>query len=130
MTFPEIINTYLDILDCTASELAKESGITSASLSRYRNGQRVPEMDTLKKISDGISKIAGKRELTDIDYDSVYEKFIDELGIVETDNSQFSGNFANLVNMLEINLNELARGIGYDPSYISGSKRVSVCLRI
>ena len=67
MTFPEIINTYLDILDCTASELAKESGITSASLSRYRNGQRVPETDTLKKISDGISKIAGKHELTDID---------------------------------------------------------------
>lgn len=123
MTFPEIINTYLDILDCTASELAKESGITSASLSRYRNGQRVPETDTLKKISDGISKIASKRELTDIDYDSVYEKFIDELGIVETDNSQFSGNFANLVNMLEINLNELARGIGYDPSYISRLKK-------
>ncbi len=123
MTFPEIINTYLDILDCTASELAKESGITSASLSRYRNGQRVPETDTLKKISDGISKIAGRRELTDIDYDSVYEKFIDELGIVETDNSQFSGNFANLVNMLEINLNELARGIGYDPSYISRLKK-------
>ncbi len=123
MTFPEIINTYLDILNCTASELAKESGITSASLSRYRNGQRVPETDTLKKISDGISKIAGRRELTDIDYDSVYEKFIDELGIVETDNSQFSGNFANLVNMLEINLNELARGIGYDPSYISRLKK-------
>lgn len=123
MTFPEIINTYLDILDCTASELAKESGITSASLSRYRNGQRVPETDTLKKISEGISKVAGRRGLTDIDYDSVYEKFIDELGIVETDNNLFSGHFANLVNMLEINLNELARGIGYDPSYISRLKK-------
>lgn len=49
MTFPELLNEYINILNCTASELAEASGLTSASLSRYRNGQRMPEADTLSE---------------------------------------------------------------------------------
>ncbi len=123
MTFPELLNEYISILNCTASELAEASGLTSVSLSRYRNGQKMPETDTLKKLSAGITNIAEKNGWTDIDYDAVFSRFTKELGFVDTDNTQFSCNFENLVNTLQINLNELAKSMGYDPSYLSRIKK-------
>ncbi|MFR4476163.1 MAG: helix-turn-helix domain-containing protein [Ruminococcus callidus] len=50
MTFSELLNEYICIFRCTAGELANASGLTQASLSRYRNGQRMPETDTLKNL--------------------------------------------------------------------------------
>lgn len=123
MTFPELLNEYISILNCTASELAEASGLTSASLSRYRNGQRMPEADTLRKIAAGIAGIAHKNGQTDISCDCVFSRFMDELGVVDTNNTQFSCNFENLVNTLQINLNELAKSMGYDPSYLSRIKK-------
>lgn len=123
MTFSELLNEYISILNCTASELAEASGLTSASLSRYRNGQRTPEADTLKKLSAGITSIAKKHGFTDIDHDSVFSRFTEELGVVDTENTRFSCNFENLVNTLQINLNELAKSMGYDPSYLSRIKK-------
>lgn len=61
--------------------------------------------------------------MTDIDYDAVFSRFTKELGFVDTDNTQFSCNFENLVNTLQINLNELAKSMGYDPSYLSRIKK-------
>ncbi|MGN1481623.1 helix-turn-helix domain-containing protein [Porcipelethomonas sp.] len=123
MTFPKLLNEYISILNCTASELAKASGLTPASLSRYRNGQRIPETDTLKKLAAGITGIAHKNGQTDISCDCVFSRFMEELGVVDTDNTQFSCNFENLVNTLQINLNELAKSMGYDPSYLSRIKK-------
>lgn len=63
MTFPELLNEYIRELNCTASELAEASGLTSASLSRYRNGQRMPEADTLKKTFGRYHKHCGKERI-------------------------------------------------------------------
>lgn len=123
MTFPELLNEYISELNCTASELAEASGLTSASLSRYRNGQRIPEADTLRKLAAGITDIAKKIGQTDITYDCVFSRFMEELCVVDADNTQFSCNFEKLVNALQINLNELAKIMGYDPSYLSRIKK-------
>ena len=77
MTFSELLNEYIDELHCTAGELAKASDLTQASLSRYRNGQRVPEADTLKKLSIGIVSIANKHNLKDFDFDLIFSKFLE-----------------------------------------------------
>lgn len=87
MTFPELLNEYISRLNCTASELAEASDLTSASLSRYRNGQRIPEADTLKKLSAGITSIAKKHGVTDIDHDSVFSRFMEELGVVDVEHT-------------------------------------------
>lgn len=125
MAFPELLNEYISILNCTAGELAEASGLTQASLSRYRNGQRMPEVDALKKLSSGIVSIAQQHGFTDFDSDSdsVFSRFAEALGIVDTDNAQFSSRFAYLVNTFQINLNELAKSMGYDPSYLSRIKK-------
>ncbi|MGN0612762.1 MAG: helix-turn-helix transcriptional regulator [Porcipelethomonas sp.] len=119
MTFPDLLNEYIRLLNCTSSELAQASGLTPASLSRYRNGQRMPESETLKKLSEGISVIAEQKGLTGIDYYGVISRFTRELDIPETNSEQFSAHFAALIGTFKINLNELAKSMGYDPSYLS-----------
>ena len=123
MTFSELLNEYIRVLYCTAGELAEASGLTQASLSRYRNGQRVPEAETLKKLSAGIGSIARQHGVKDLDPDSVFLRFAETIGIVEADHMQFSSQFAALVDGLQINLNELAKNMGYDPSYLSRIKK-------
>lgn len=123
MTFPELLNEYISELNCTANELAEASGLTAASLSRYRSGQRKPETDTIKKLSAGITNMAQLSGRTDVSYDSVFSRFMEETGTVDVSNTQFSCNFENLVNALQINLNELAKSMGYDPSYLSRIKK-------
>ena len=122
MTFSELLNEYIDELHCTAGELAKASDLTQASLSRYRNGQRVPEADTLKKLSIGIVSIANKHNLKDFDFDLIFSKFLETTGIPKTDNAKFSERFTYIVETFQINLNELAKNMGYDPSYLSRIK--------
>lgn len=123
MTFPELLNTYIRRFHCTAGELADVSGLTQASLSRYRNGQRVPETETLKKLAAGIVRIAKQNECTDLDFDLVFAQLAEAADIVETDHAQFSGQFSALVDAIPINLNELAKSMGYDPSYLSRIKK-------
>ncbi|MGN0583970.1 MAG: helix-turn-helix transcriptional regulator [Ruminococcus sp.] len=123
MTFRELLNEYISQLNCTASELAEASGLTSASLSRYRSGQRMPEADTIKKISAGIAGIAEKNGQTDISYESVLSRFTEELEIANPNQEVFSDHFALLVNTMKINLNELAKCMGFDPSYLSRIKK-------
>ena len=83
MTFSELLNEYICIFRCTAGELANASGLTQASLSRYRNGQRMPETDTLKKLASGIARIAAQNG-TDLDLDLVFSQLAEAAGIVKT----------------------------------------------
>ena len=46
MKFSEALTAYMEELSCTAKELGALSGISPASLSRYKNGERVPEPGT------------------------------------------------------------------------------------
>ena len=122
MTFSELLNEYICIFRCTAGELANASGLTQASLSRYRNGQRMPETDTLKKLASGIVCIAAQNG-TDLDLDLVFSQLAEAAGIVKTDHTQFSGQFSFLIDAIPINLSELAKSMGYDPSYLSRIKK-------
>lgn len=122
MTFSELLNEYICIFRCTAGELANASGLTQASLSRYRNGQRMPETDTLKKLASGIVRIAAQNG-TDLDIDLVFSQLAEAAGIVKTDHTQFSGQFSFLIDAIPINLSELAKSMGYDPSYLSRIKK-------
>ena len=44
MNFHEKLNEYIQMLSCTAKELSELSGLSAATLSRYRSGERVPDM--------------------------------------------------------------------------------------
>ena len=60
MKFSEQLNEYIETIECTAKELCDISGLSASSISRYRSGERVPEIEseTFDKISFAISEIA------------------------------------------------------------------------
>ena len=47
MNFAKKLNEYIELLDCTAKELAETSGLSAATLSRYRTGSRLPDSEHL-----------------------------------------------------------------------------------
>lgn len=62
MKFREKLNEYMERLSCSAKDLCTLSGISAASFSRYKNGERVPEMGTVPfdKLCGAIAEIAGR----------------------------------------------------------------------
>ena len=47
MKFCEQLGNYIEQLSCTAKELCELSGISPSTFSRYRSGERIPEIDTV-----------------------------------------------------------------------------------
>lgn len=44
MDFQELLNDYIELLSCTAKELAGASDLTAVDISRYRTGKRTPDL--------------------------------------------------------------------------------------
>ena len=44
MDFCEQLNKYIEQLNCSSKELVIASGLSSAVISRYRNGERTPNI--------------------------------------------------------------------------------------
>ena len=76
MTFSEKLNEYLTEIDISTTELAKASGISTSTLTRYRNGEREPRLNNhqLKLLSAGIAAIAKEKAIS-LDEDEVYLNF-------------------------------------------------------
>ena len=48
----EKLQILLDKTDKTAYQVSKETGVSTATLSNWKNGNYVPKVDKLKKIAD------------------------------------------------------------------------------
>lgn len=77
MKFSEKLNRYTEELSCSARDICGLSEISAASFSRYKNGERVPEMGTkaFDGLCDAIAEIAARKNIPDITVDSVRESF-------------------------------------------------------
>ena len=76
MKFNEKLNEYIDILDCTAKELSRNSGISTATISRYRNGERVPEInsDALNQLCSAIAQTAKQKQIKRYQFERCYKE--------------------------------------------------------
>lgn len=120
MDFNYKLNEYMERLSCTARELCSLSGISAASFSRYRNGERVPELGTkpFKGLCSAIAQIAVQKGITDITTDSVKASFLACEDFVSIDKEILRQNFNTLLTTLNINLTRLCQYINYDASAI------------
>ncbi|MBR4261371.1 MAG: helix-turn-helix transcriptional regulator [Clostridia bacterium] len=125
MDFGKELNTYMELLDCTTKELAKESGISYSLLNRYINNKRTPKKDTvyLKKLIDGLYSIADKKNIQ-ITRESIANKLENIIATDSTiiDYDTFIENFIVLQDTLNITNVELSKAVGYDSSFISRLK--------
>ena len=120
MNFSEKLNAYMEQLSCSARELGNLSGISGASFSRYRSGERVPKLGTkpFENLCNAIAQIAAQRNMPDVTADSVKESFLACDDFSSADKEILRQNFNTLIAALGINLARLSQYTNYDTSAI------------
>lgn len=120
MKFSEKLNDYIKQLSCTGKDICNLSGISAASLSRYRNGERVPEFGT-KSFEDlccALAQISAQKGELQITADAVKKAFVSCDDFVSTDKEMLRKNFNTLLSALNVNLTQLCQYTNYDASAI------------
>ncbi|WP_417756141.1 hypothetical protein [Senegalimassilia anaerobia] len=131
MKFHEQLNAYIEQLDCMAKEVSELSGISAATLSRYRTGSRVPdaESDAFLNLCSAIAELAERKRLTDITAESVHGQFMQTSDLRSRDADRLLENFDLLLATLDVGIGRLCRHINYDASTVfrfrNGSRRPS-----
>ena len=120
MNFKKLLDDYMKQLDCTAKDLAENSGLSAATISRYRSGDRIPEDGTenFDRLINGIVSIAENKKISDITVQSVSEAFSPYVRN-NVDIAHLQKNFHTLLTAVPMNISDLARFLNFDPSYIS-----------
>lgn len=120
MKFSEKLNDYIEQLSCTGKDICNLSGISAASFSRYRNGERVPEFGT-KSFEDlccALAQISARKGELQITADAVKKAFVSCDDFVSTDKELLRKNFNTLLSALNVNLTQLCQYTNYDASAV------------
>ena len=120
MNFSNELNNYLNILGCSAQELAKESGLSPTLVSRYLNNKRTPRQKSeyLNKLVDGIYNLSLKNNLN-LAKEKIFEELNKSVISQSIDFDDFVDNLNCLIVELKINISDIANFVGYDTSFIS-----------
>ena len=120
MTFCEQLNNYIKQIECSSQELVSASGLSTSVISRYRRGDRTPNIKSkqLNQLVDGLFKLSNEKNLN-IPRDEIYTTLSNTLNDIALDFEQLSKNFNELVTILNINMAELSRFSNYDSSLLS-----------
>ena len=116
MKFCEILNEYIERLGCMAKDVANASGVSAATLSRYRSGERLPDTssEAFEKLCIGIALISEEKNIADITEVFVREHFLETDDFLSADTEHMLRNFDTLVSTLNISITRLCRDINYD----------------
>lgn len=120
MKFSEKLNDYIEQLSCTGKDICNLSGISAASLSRYRNGERVPELGTkpFEDLCCALAQISAQKGKLQITADAVKKAFVSCDDFVSTDKELLRKNFNTLLSVLNVNLTQLCQYTNYDASAV------------
>lgn len=120
MNFKDILDGYINQLDCTMKELAEESTLSPSALSRYRMGKRVPAKNSeqLTKLASGLAILAQRKGLTSLTYDAILESFRSSFKS-DFNANDFAAKFDYILNELNINVSGMAKVMNYDASFLS-----------
>lgn len=121
MTFNEKLTEYMDTLDCTAKMLSESSGLSAATLSRYRSGERIPDAgsENLSCLVKGIVQLAEEKGISGLTIQTATDDFAPYVKSKNTGMENLQKNLDTLFTVLSVNISGLARSLNYDASYIS-----------
>ena len=120
MDFSKQLNDYILKIDCSSKELSDISGLSPAVISRYRSGERTPGIrsEQLTSLVEGLYKLSVNKNIN-LSKEEIYTSFSISLNDVHIDLEQLVKNFNELSSILNINMSELSRKVGYNASYLS-----------
>ena len=115
MEFKDVLNRYMERTGCSARDLAERSGLSTATISRYRSGDRVPEADSRQ----GIAAIAAEKKIREMEEEAVRQALSEQAQGPGIEIEKLRLNFDTLLKTLSVSVSDLARFLSYDPSYLS-----------
>lgn len=123
--FGEKLNEYLELLGCSGKEFAEWSGISEATISRYRSGARMPkpESDDLEKLCKGICRAAEQKGIESISYKDVFDEFAAIAARNSFDYESLQIKLNALCSVMSVNVADMSKRLKYDSSYISRIRR-------
>ena len=120
MTFAGKLNEYMMAFNCTPKKLVSLSGVSAATVSRYRAGTREPaaDSDLFDKLVNGLSRAAEDAGYPDASRDEIRRELLSVMDDdrLTYDPDVFRLNLDLLINKLHLNTRELASRIGIDQS--------------
>ena len=122
--FREKLNKYMELLNCSGKEFAEYSGISEATVSRYRSGARTPKANSedMKRLCRGISSAASVKGLDSIVYKDILRELNSLAEAEEFDFESLREKFSMLCNTFSVNIADISKSLKYDSSYISRIK--------
>lgn len=120
MTFAEKLNEYMKVFFCSPKQLVALSGVSAATICRYRAGSREPSADSalFDNIVKGLSLAAEKAERTDIGADQIRSELLsvlrDDSGLYDIDSLRYT--LDTLITKLHLHSGDLAGSLGMDQS--------------
>lgn len=120
MKFSGELNEYIMESSCTAGDVCDLSGISAALFSRYRNGERVPELGTkpFEALCCALVQLAVEKEVPGVTVDAVEAAFVNCEDFISINKEQLRKNFNTLLSALNVNLAQLCQYTNYDASTI------------
>ena len=121
MKFNELLNEYLEKLNCSSKKLSIQSGLSQSVISRYRSGERTPvrNSEQMNKLTKALFNISQEREGEKYSLKKIVNDFNSTLQSDNFDYVAFSNNLNSLITSLNINTNEMSKYIIFDASHIS-----------
>ena len=118
--FREKLNEYMELLHCSGKEFAEYSGISAATVSRYRSGARTPKANSedMKRLCRGICAAAEKKEI-DLSCKTVLSELNTLAEAVPFDYDSLQKKLNVLCTVFSVNLADMSKSLKYDSSYIS-----------
>lgn len=120
MTFAEKLNEYMNTFFCSPKKLVRLSGVSAATISRYRAGTREPAANSeiLENIAKGLSLAAAEAEKTDVSADQIGRELRAALhnDPAAYDVSVFRVNLETLMTRLHLNARRISSFLGMDQS--------------
>ena len=122
MKFNEKLNSCLSSASGTQKELAKYSGLSTATISRFCSGKREPAYNSseLKDLARALTELAADKQVSFAPYEDVYQSLRDSVeDMLRVDYDVFLENLNYLLKFLGVKNTELAAGIHSDLSHVS-----------
>ena len=111
MEFKDVLNRYMERTGCSARDLAERSGLSTATISRYRSGDRVPEADSrqLENLAKGIAAIAAEKKIREMEEEAVRQALSEQAQGPGIEIEKLRLNFDTLLKTLSVSVSDLAR---------------------
>ena len=115
MKFNELLNKYINLINCNSKTLAKEALLSETAISRYKKGLRTPNEESIKKIAKALETLSNQKYKEK----NLEKEFKNTLNTTEIDFEVVKNNLNEIINTLNINVGELAKYLNFDASYLS-----------